>query len=226
MVFRLVARSALRQGRPITLLAAGAFAVASFGLPALAQTEGEQAAGAGGELGNWVKICVREPSLDDKEVCLTTQEARAETGEFVAAVTVGQLVEDDQKIIRAMVPIGAILPPGFAVQIDESEPRPGQFSQCLPQACYGEMEIDASVVDAMKRGSNLVLYWIDHEAQQRGLGFTLMGFTKAFDGPPIDTELLAQQRQRLQEELQRRAADARERLMQQQGAGEGAPSTE
>ena len=219
MLFQRLIAPLSKRSRLTAILAVGAVALGGLGLPAHAQDDEE-------ELGSWIKICVEEPSLDDREVCLVTQEARAETGEFIAAVTVGTLVEEDQKILRAMLPIGAILPPGFAVQVDESEPTPANYTQCLPQACYGEMQIDSDFVDSLKRGGNLILYWIDHEGEQRGLGFTLMGFTKAYEGPPVDTERLAQQRQQLQEELQKRAADARERLLQQRQQEEGAPATE
>lgn len=216
MLFRFLSAPDLRKCRWAALLAAGGIALGGLAAPGSVQA---QEAGDDEELGSWVKICVEEPALENREVCLVTQEARAETGEFIAAVTVGTLVEDDQKILRAMVPIGAILSPGFAVQVDEADPQPGQYTQCLPQACYGEMQIDSEFVNALKRGRNLIVYWIDHEGEQRGLGFTLMGFTKAYDGPPIDTERLAQERQRLQDELQRRAADARQRLLEQQGQG-------
>jgi invasion protein IalB len=212
MLFRLFSVPGSGRCRWAATLVAGSFALA--GLGGTAQAQAQESGEESSDLGSWIKICMEEPSLDNKEVCLVTQEARAETGEFISAVTVGSLVEEDQKILRAMVPIGSILTPGFAVQIDEADPQPGQYTQCLPQACYGELQIDSEFVNSLKRGSNLIVYWIDHEGQQRGLGFTLMGFTKAYDGPPVDTERLAQERQRLQDELQKRAADARQRLLE------------
>lgn len=166
MQFRQISAQASRKRRLSVFLAAGAFALAGFGTQAQAQ-EAAQAEGDN-DLGSWVKVCVEEPTLEDQEVCLVTQEARADTGEFIAAVTVGTLVEEDQKILRAMLPIGSILPPGFAVQIDEAEPQQATYTQCLPQACYGEMAIDSDYVDELKAGGNLILYWIDHEGSSAG----------------------------------------------------------
>jgi hypothetical protein len=46
--------------------------------------------------------------------------------------------------------------------------------------------------------------------------FPLTDFAKAADGPPTDPKVLEEQQKKLQDELQRRADEARKRLEQQQ----------
>jgi hypothetical protein len=53
----------------------------------------------------------------------------------------------------------------------------------------------------------------------------LVGFGKAFDGPPIDPKVLEEQQKKLQEELQKRSEDMRQRLQQGGQAGPAAPPT-
>jgi hypothetical protein len=40
----------------------------------------------------------------------------------------------------------------------------------------------------------------------------LEGFGKAFDGPPIDPQVLAEQQKKMQDELQKRSEELRKRL--------------
>jgi hypothetical protein len=46
----------------------------------------------------------------------------------------------------------------------------------------------------------------------------LADFAKAYDGPPTDPKVFEEQQKKLQEELQRRADEARKKLESQQGA--------
>ena len=53
----------------------------------------------------------------------------------------------------------------------------------------------------------------DGKALQSGTSHNLgQNFAKAFDGPPTDPKTVAEQQKQLQEELQKRAEDARKKL--------------
>ena len=51
----------------------------------------------------------------------------------------------------------------------------------------------------------------------------LNDFAKAYEGPPTDPKVFEEQQKKLQEELQRRADEARKKLESQQG---GAPTSQ
>jgi invasion protein IalB len=211
----------LRQGCIAIVALAGAIAIAGTGMPVAAQEapaeiETGEPAVEGTELGNWIKICAEDQEVEGGEACLVTQEVRTEDGEFLASVSVRDMPEGDGKNLMVAVPPGTLLQPGLRVQVDEGEQEAGQYVICLPNACYGELEIGDDFITEMKRGQNLIVSVINNQGQPVGIGLTLIGFTAGYDGPPVDTELLARERQRLQEQLQRRAEDARERLLQQQ----------
>lgn len=212
----------LRRSRAFVstgLTVAAIIAAASLS-PAAAQEQNQQA-GSANELGNWIKICTKDPQADNKEVCLITQEVRSDTGEFLASVSIRQINGEDKKMLMAAVPPGTLIQPGIRVQIDEGEQQPGKYVICLPNACYAEMEIDQAFIDKMKAGSNLVVSVINNQGKAVGVGLTLVGFTKGYDGDPVDTEVLAQQRQKLQSELQKRAEEARKRLLEQNATQQG-----
>lgn len=220
-----------------TLVAAGAMAFAWMAAPAGAQTTGDQAttptpAGqlpAGDpKLGSWIKLCAPDQANEGEDVCLVTQEVRTESGEFLASVSVQESkTAEGKRLIRAAVPLGTLIQPGMRIQIDEGKQVAGKYVICLPNACYAEMEIDDGFIDSLKKGTNLVVLVINNQGKAVGIGLTLIGFTKTWDGPPVPMEELAQQRQKLQDELQKRAEEARKKMINSQdGTAEEPAKTE
>jgi hypothetical protein len=57
---------------------------------------------------------------------------------------------------------------------------------------------------------------INSTGQPISLVLPLTDFAKAYDGPPTDPKVFEEQQKKLQEELQRRADEARKKLEQQQ----------
>jgi invasion protein IalB len=177
------------------------------------------------KLGSWIKLCAPDQANEGKEVCLITQEVRTETGEFLASVSVQETkTAEGKRIVRTAVPLGTLIQPGIRIQIDEGKQAAGKYVICLPNACYAEMEIDDAFIDSLKKGNNLVVLVINNQGKAVGIGLTLVGFTKTWEGPPVPMEQLAQQRQKLQEELQKRAEEARKKLIEQGGAAGAQPA--
>ncbi len=222
MTFDRIKTPVIERG-PFSGLALAGVTALAMALSAPAAAQDAAPSGEGPNLGNWIKICAEDETNEGAESCLVTQEVRTDTGEFLASVSVRDNEgQENPKTLMIAVPPGTLLQPGLRVQVDEGEQEAGRYVICLPNACYAELEIEDPFIDQMKRGQNLVVSVINNQGQAVGIGLTLVGFTRGWDGDPVDTNLLAQERQRLQEQLQRRAADARQRLLQQQEGGEGA----
>jgi invasion protein IalB len=209
-----------------TAMVVAAIAIGCAAAPASAQDSGtNQATGQAPQLpkgdpklGSWIKLCAPDQANDGKEVCLVTQEVRTDTGEFLASVSVQETpTPEGKRLVRAAVPLGTLIQPGIRVQIDEGKQVAGKYVICLPNACYAEMEIDDAFIDSLKKGNNLVVLVINNQGKAVGIGLTLIGFTKTWEGDPVPMEELAQQRQKLQEELQKRAEEARKKLLEQGG---------
>jgi invasion protein IalB len=202
---------------------AGALMALVAAAPAEAQTTAPAAQPPAGtlpqgdpKLGSWIKLCAPDQANEGKDVCLVTQEVRTETGEFLASLSVQETATaEGKRLLRAAVPLGTLIQPGIRVQIDEGTQVAGKYVICLPNACYAEIEIDDAFIANLKKGTNLVVLVINNQGKAVGIGLTLIGFTKSWEGPPVPMEQLAQQRQKLQEELQKRAEEARKKLLEQ-----------
>src|SRR5579863_434025 len=80
------------------------------------------------------------------------------------------------------------------------------------------------MIAKMKKGQGLVVQAINSTGQPICLVLPLTDFAKAYDGPPTDPKVFEEQQKKLQDELQKRADEARLKLEQQQG-GAGAAAT-
>jgi hypothetical protein len=78
-------------------------------------------------------------------------------------------------------------------------------------------------IPSLKKGQQIVVQAMNQQAKTIGFPVTLAGFTKAYDGAPLDPKMVADQQKKLQEELTRRAEEARKRYTDQAGAPSAEP---
>lgn len=178
----------------------------------------------------WTKVCGKEgqPNTPNaqKEVCFTIKEARLDTGQFVASAGLIELDSEPRKILRVTLPLGLLLRHGTRMIVDSNQPMTGVYNFCLPNGCWADFEVNDEFVGTLKKGQNLVLQAFNLNGQVASFSFPLTDFTKANEGPPTDPKVLEQQQKKLQDELQKRAQEARKKLEQQnqnQTPGAAAP---
>ena len=70
----------------------------------------------------------------------------------------------------------------------------------------------------MKKGQGIIIEGINGAGQPISLVVPLTDFAKAYDGPPTDPKKFEEQQKQLQDELQKRAEEARKKLEGQQAA--------
>ncbi|PLX39532.1 MAG: invasion associated locus B family protein [Hyphomicrobiales bacterium] len=187
-----------------------AFAAASFvalGGSALAQD--------GGKDTPWVKICNTDPKTK-KEICLITQELRTNTGQFLTSVAIRELGGEARKTLLVAVPSGMLLQPGLRIQVDKNKAETAKYSICFPNACYAELVINDTLINTMKKGSDLTITALNQQAKPVPFKMSLSGFTATYDGDPVDAAQLKKKQEELQAELQKRAEEARQKLIEEQ----------
>lgn len=174
---------------------------------------------------HWVKFCVKEDEQNNKQVCFTGSEARLEGGMVISNVVILE-PEGGPKIIRISVPIAVQLMQGSRLVIDQGT-QEGQavqlpFSFCGPQVplCFAQVELKPEMLALLKKSQMITIQAFPMTSAQ-ATSITLPTgpeFVKAYDGPPTDQKVFAEEQRKLQEELQRRADEARKKLEQQGGA--------
>ena len=167
----------------------------------------------------WTKFCLKNQNdPNSKQVCFTGKDARIESGMPVVAAVLIEPEGEPKKILRVTLPLGMQLIHGTRVIIDQNQPMTAPYVICFTNGCMADYEATADMIGKMKKGQGLVVQAINSTGQPISLVLPLADFAKAYDGPPTDPKVFEEQQKKLQDELQRRADEARQKLEQQQGA--------
>jgi invasion protein IalB len=157
----------------------------------------------------WQKMCGRDGppgALEAPEICLVLAEARFETGQFAGGAVLVEPQGDKPKILRLSFPTGVRLPQGTRVIIDHDPPEQQPYIVCLPRSgCMSDYAVDAARLSRLEKGKTLTIQAISREGQTIIVELPLEGFAKARKGPASDPQVLAAQKRKLEEDLQRHA---------------------
>ena len=195
--------------------------------PAAPAPEAQQQAPAQGEqqqqvqliYSPWTKFCLKGQNNDPnaKQVCFTGKDARIESGMPVVAAVLIEPEGEPKKLLRVTLPLGMQLVHGTRVIVDQNQPMTAPYVICFTNGCMADYEATADLIGKMKKGQGLVIQAINSTGQPISLVLPLADFGKAYDGPPTDPKVFEEQQKKLQDELQRRADEARKKLESQQG---------
>jgi invasion protein IalB len=171
----------------------------------------------------WTKFCLKgqpgqTPDPNAKQVCFTGKDARIDSGMPVVAAVLIEPEGQERKILRVTLPLGMQLVHGTRVIVDQNQPLTAPYVICFTNGCMADYEANADMVGKMKKGQGLVVQGINSTGQPISLTLPLADFAKAYDGPPTDPKEFEAQQRKLQDELQRRADEARKKLEAEKGA--------
>src|ERR1700692_4194147 len=165
----------------------------------------------------WTKFCLKGQEANAKQVCFTGKDARIESGMPVVAAVLIEPESEPKKILRVTLPLGVQLVHATVLHIDQNQPMTAPYVICFTNGCMADYETTPDMITKMKSGQGLVVQAINSTGQPISLVLPLTDFAKAYDGPPTDPKVFEEQQKKLQEELQRRADEARKKLETQQG---------
>ena len=167
----------------------------------------------------WTKFCGKDNNPQAKEVCLTVKEARLETGQFLAGAALIEQQGDEKKLFRITLPLGMQIPQGTRMVLDKEQPITGRYIVCLPNGCMADFDVNAEFVGKLKKGQQIVLQGINLPGQAASYMLPLADFAKANEGPATDPKKFEEDQKKLQDELQKKAEEARKRLQAQPPGG-------
>lgn len=160
----------------------------------------------------WTKFCLKGQDANAKQVCFTGKDGRIESGQPVVAAVVIEPEGETKKILRVTLPLGMLLVHGTRVIVDSNTPAQSPYVICFANGCMSDYEVTPELLANMKKGQNLVIQAINSNNQPITLPLPLGDFAKAYDGPPTDPKVFEETQKKLQEELQKRAEEARKKL--------------
>jgi invasion protein IalB len=168
----------------------------------------------------WEKVC---GTVNEAQECHISRRRLAATGQPLAQV---MLIErPEKKLIQIAVPPIALIQPGVQIKIDDQEAVGVKYVVCTPSECLALGEINDEFIGKLKRGGTMIVSMLNPQGKAITFDISLAGFTASYDGPGIDPAEAQARQQKLEDELKRKADEARQQLLelqqQQQSANQG-----
>ena len=239
--------NSLRRGAARLMLCGGATALAlALAAPlAMAQQEGQAqpkstqpksaptaaapAAGAQAPAGAaaqapaqdaWVKLCMKNEQTQNKEICLINHEGLDPNSGMVLITAMVRKVEGEEKqqlIIRLPTAYALVIPAGVQAKIDEDKPIDLQYMICFPAGCQAQTDLTPEVLEAMRKGKQMVVAAVNFQQKTMGFPVPLSGFNKAADGPAADPVKYEESRKQLMEMFRKRQQELAAKAAQGKG---------
>lgn len=175
----------------------------------------------------WVKLCDKAPisPKEKKEICITHHERLdGNTGMVLVSAAIRKIEGQKNERFMIMVPLGVALPPGVQVKVDDQkDPIKLRFSICHPGGCTAEVTASKEILEKLRKGNEMTVAAINALGKPIGFRVPLTGFTKAYEGGPIDSRKYAAARRRLMLLIRKRQiALAKKRAAARKAAAEKA----
>ncbi|MEM6384425.1 MAG: invasion associated locus B family protein [Pseudomonadota bacterium] len=179
----------------------------------------------------WMKVCGVDPRAN-QTICNTRARELQVEGVAVGSLQIIEGEGGDRRLVSRL-PTRLQIPEGVRGQVDDNNPVPGVFRICYPQNCFVEFEATDALIDSFRAGNEFTVTALNEAGRAVPFAFSLSGFTAAYDGEGYETAVLlaaenivrqqaAQSTEpeppaadALQEALEERARELRERMQQQ-----------
>lgn len=182
--------------------------VAAAAMPATALAQGANQ--------GWYKTCTKQ---EDNDVCVVQYIVTAPSGQLLTAVGLIEVTgKVNRKILQVTVPTARLIPPGIGLQVDGGQAQRVEYAICMPETCVAEILLTDAMIASYKKGGELVLTSVNYQRTPNPLKISLEGFTQAWDGDPIAQSELQERQRLLQEEMTKKADEARKKLEDAQAA--------
>jgi invasion protein IalB len=179
----------------------------------------------------WVKLCLKNEQTGNKQVCLVNHEGlEPNTGMVLVAAAVRTIEGEDKKhlLVRLPTAYSLIMPAGVQIKIDDDEPIQLQYAVCFPTSCQVQMELTNEMFEKMRKGKQMVVAAMNMQQKAMAFPVPLTGFSKTYDGPPVDNAKYEAARRAMMEKFRERqmelANKAAEAEQKKEGAGAAAPA--
>jgi invasion protein IalB len=148
----------------------------------------------------WTKLCAPE-SQGATPTCLTLTEARAQNGQFLAGAGIIEQQGVEKKTLRITLPLAMLDQKGVQLTFDQDQPMVGPYLTCLPAGCLADFDATPAIVAKMQKGQSLMVKALRLDGSLLAVPLPLPGFAKANSGPPTDPKVIAEQQQKLRDQI-------------------------
>jgi invasion protein IalB len=210
-----------QEGQTVPKTTVAKAAPAAPAASAAAAPAGAPAAGAEADQGKgsaWVKLCSKNEQTGNKQLCLVKYVGLdPNTGMSQITVAVRSVEGEDKQILLFGVTTAytLVIPIGVQIKIDDNQPIPLKYAVCLPASCQAQTELTKEIFDKMRKGKQVIVAAMNVQQKPMGFQVPLIGFGKAYDGPPADNAKYEEAQRQMMETIRQRQIDLANKVADQ-----------
>ncbi len=161
---------------------AGVVAARALGL-ALASC-GAAAAATGDAASPWETRCETPPGAASEQ-CAVIQSVVDDQRPNISLVIIALKTADHKsRLLRVIAPLGALIPTGIGLKLDQDDFGRMSFVRCLPNGCVAEVLLDDKVLGKMETAKTMTLVLFQTPEEGIGVPASLAGFKEGFEQLP------------------------------------------
>lgn len=133
----------------------------------------------------WIRHCA-EVGTPPALACVTQQEIRDESGNFVVSLAFQEPAGGGRKRIAIGVPLGTWLPSELNLRVDQGKVFDARYGTCLNNGCFGALDPTPDLISQMRSGQTAIVTLWDAFNQPVEVSLPLESFRIATDGAPAN----------------------------------------
>jgi invasion protein IalB len=132
------------------------------------------------EHGFWKVICETPPGATAEQCGIHQAVQDGERTELGLSITILRPADRKGDLMRIQAPLGILLPTGVGLEIDGQNFGNVWFIKCFADGCWADADIDAKLLDALKKGKQAIFKVFPTPEEGVGIPVDLSGFSEAY----------------------------------------------
>ena len=136
------------------------------------------------EIGDWIVTCsdVTNEEATINRCFMEQKLSLTDSNVLVARYSIGYFADNSEHpVLNLTLPLGILLKPGGALQLDDKKPIPFQYDLCDTNGCWGRFTLGPQAIVDLLAAERAVVFFIDSSGKTSSLPIRLNGFADAFE---------------------------------------------
>jgi invasion protein IalB len=134
--------------------------------------------------GGWETRCETPPGATAEQCALVQSVIDEDRPNITLVVIALKTADKKSRLLRVIAPLGALLPTGLSLKVDNEDIGRMNFVRCLANGCVAEVFLDDKLLSKLEGGSRVTFVLFETPEEGVGVPTSLAGFKEGFEALP------------------------------------------
>ncbi len=134
--------------------------------------------------GAWETRCETPPGAAAPQCAIVQSVVDEDRPNITLVIIALKTADHKSRLLRVIAPLGALIPTGIGLKLDQDDFGRMSFVRCLPNGCVAEVLLDDKVLGKMETAKTMTLVLSQTPEEGIGVPASLAGFKEGFEQLP------------------------------------------